>query len=340
LTIDWGLRFENSGVDGVTGRSVPDMTPGGLDENPLTLYDNFSGILGSNDVEYNTSLNSFAFSAGVNYRINKNNAVYVRFASGQKAPDLRFYAAYTDQGIVDDIPPRNQNITQFEVAYKVRTEKVKAAITPFYSNLSDVATIVLTADETNTIYFPEPQFNAQRTIGVELEVDWNVAKNFTVRAGATIQDAEYTDWSIWNPNAAPREDDELVNYDGNKAENTPNLLLNITPTYATDKFYALVQYRYTGERWANQPNAFKMPGFGLVNLGAGYNFTKNISLAVNVNNALNTFGVNSSFAPGSILESFNPNRVTKESIAANPDALHAVVPILPRSMYFTLKYEF
>jgi len=263
LTIDWGLRFENSGVDGVTARSVPDMTPGGLDGNPLTLYDNFSGILGSNDVAYNTSLNGFAFSAGVNYRINNNNAMYVRFATGQKAPGLRFYAAYTTEVARDGVPPRNQNITQFEVAYKVRNEKVKASITPFYSNLSDVATIVLTADETNTIYFPEPQFNAQRTLGVELELDWNVAKNFTVRGGATIQDAKYTDWKVWDPGTAPRADDRLIDYSDNKAENTPNLLVNLTPTYATDKFYALVQYRYTGERWANQPNAFKLPGFGL-----------------------------------------------------------------------------
>ena len=187
LNIDWGVRFETSNVSGTTDRSVtnPANFSGGLDGDTLTVYDNFSQILGVNVTEFDENINGFSFSAGANYRVNQNNAFYVRFTRGQKAPDLRFYATtYTSEFARDNIPPRNQNITQFEVAYKLRTEKIRATITPFLSDLEDVTTITLTADENNQFYFPTPQFNSLRTLGVELEFDWDISENFNVKGGA------------------------------------------------------------------------------------------------------------------------------------------------------------
>lgn len=342
LNIDWGLRYETSTIKGTNERSVPNPAnfSGGLDGNPLTVYDNFSQILGQNVVDFDTNIDGFSLSAGANYRINENNAFYVRFTRAQKAPDLRFYATtYTSEFARDNVAPRNQNITQFEVAYKLRNERIKATFTPFISDLSDVTTIVLTADDNNQFYFPDPQFNSLRTIGLEVEFDWNVATNFSIAGGATLQDSEYTNWLLWDTGEAPRGDDKLTDYTGNKAENTPNLLINLTPTYATDKFYALLQYRYMGERWANQPNAYTIPGFSQLNLGAGYNFTDRLSLSVNINNLTNTMGIMSSFAPGNILQVFNPNQVTADVVAADPNAVHPIVTIQPRAYFMTLTYR-
>jgi len=341
LTIDWGFRLESFSVSGANDRSVinPANFQGGLDSNPLTVYDNFSQLLGQNIINFDTDLTAFSFSAGANYRIDQSNAVYVRIARGQKAPDLRFYAAYTSEFARDNAPPEVQNILQIEAAYKIRNENLKATITPFYSELSDVATLSLTADENNQFYFPTPQFNAQETYGLELEFDYSFSDNFSLAAGATVQESEYSNWKLWNPNEAPREDDLLVDYSGNEVENVPNLLLTLTPTYSTDNFYALLQYRYMGDRWANQPNAYKIPGFGTFTLGAGYDFTDRFSASVNVNNLTNTLGIMSSFAPGGILQVFNPNRVTTRSIAADPNAVHPIITIQPRSLFVTLSYK-
>lgn len=342
LNIDWGFRYEFSGISGTNDRSSlnPANFSGGLDGDTLTVYDNFSQILGSNPVDFDEKIDGFSFSAGANYRIDNNNAFYVRFMRGQKAPDLRFYATtYTEQLAVDEIPPRNQVITQLEAAYKIRTSTVNATITPFYSELEDVTTIALTADENAEFYFPEPQFNSLRTIGVEVEFDVAIAKNFSVNGGATIQESKYTNWKLWNPREDPREDDLLSDYTGNEAENTPNLLLNITPTYSTDKFYALLQYRYMGERQANQLNAYTIPGFSTLNFGGGININENLSVSVNINNLTNTMGIMSSFAPGSILQAFNPNTVTRRVIESDPNAVHPIVTIQPRSYFLTLTYR-
>lgn len=342
LNIDWGFRIETSTVKGTVSRSTPNFPrsgSGGLDGNPNTVYDNFSQDLGNNITDFDKNISGFSVSAGANYRINEENAIYIRFARGEKAPDLQFYRSYTSPFAVENSEPENQVITQFEAAYKLRTEKLKTVITPFYSSLSNITVTSLTADENNQFYYTPAVQNAIETIGVELEIDWNINKNLSLTGGATIQKAKLKDWLLWDPKEAPREDDELVDYSGNEAENNPNLIVTLTPTYYTDKFYALLQYKYLGKRQANQPNAYEIGGFGQLDFGIGYNFTKRFKASFNINNLTNNFGIMTSLAPGDILQAFNPNRVTKESVAANPNAVHPVIAIQPRSYFLTLNYK-
>lgn len=95
LNFDWGVRFEHIRLDGVNRRTVPTTKPGGFDGDPLTVYDNFYGVLGQNDVRFNKQLNTLSYSGGLNYKLTENNAVYVRYTRGQKSPDVSFYQNYT-----------------------------------------------------------------------------------------------------------------------------------------------------------------------------------------------------------------------------------------------------
>ncbi|MFI8378338.1 TonB-dependent receptor [Leeuwenhoekiella sp. NPDC079379] len=342
LNIDWGFRIETSNIDGTVDRSVPNFgrsAGGGLDGNPNTVFDNFSQDLGANTTSFDKKVSGFSISAGANYRLDDNNAVYVRFTRGEKAPDLQFYRSYTSQFAVDSTDPENQVITQVEAAYKLKTDKINAVITPFYSTLSNITVTSLTADENNQFYYTPAVQNSIETVGVELELDWNIHENFSLTGGATVQRAKLKDWLLWDPREAPREDDLLVDYSGNDAENNPNFIATLTPTYYTDKFYTLLQYKYLGKRQANQPNAYEIAGFGQLDFGIGYNFTKRFKASVNINNLTNNFGIMTSLAPGDILQAFNPNRVTKESVAANPNAIHPVIAIQPRAYFLTLNYK-
>lgn len=342
LNIDWGFRIETSNVDGTVDRSTPNFprsAGGGLDGNPNTVYDNFSQDLGNNITDFDKSISGFSISAGANYRFDENNAVYVRFARGEKAPDLQYYRSYTSQFAVDSNNPENQVVTQVEAAYKLRTDKLKAVITPFYSALSNITVTSLTADENNQFYYTPAVQNAIETVGVEMELDWDIHQNFSLTGGATVQKAKLKKWLLWDPKQAPRADDELIDYSGNEAENNPNFIATITPTYYTNNFYTLLQYKYLGKRQANQPNAYEISGFGQLDLGIGYNFTKRFKASVNINNLTNNFGIMTSLAPGDILQAFNPNRVTKASVAADPNAVHPVIAIQPRAYFLTLSYK-
>jgi iron complex outermembrane recepter protein len=131
-----------------------------------------------------------------------------------------------------------------------------------------------------------------------------------------------------------------VDYTGNTAENNPTVLFTITPTYSVGKFYALVQWKYMGDRQANQPNAYILPAFSQFDLSSGYNFSSKLSLMLNVNNLTDVLGIMGSASPGGIIASFSPQNITKDQVLANPNAVHSIIPIQPRSYFLTLSYKF
>ena len=340
LNFDWGIRYESNTLKGYNDRSVPTTKAGGVDGNPLTVYDNFYGVTGVNVTNFDKSISSFSYSGGLNYKFNDNNALYIRYTKGQKSPDLSFYNTYTSQAVVNSSPPKNQDIMQIEAGYKLRTGRLKAVVTPFYSQLSNVGNTFLANDENNQFYYTPVQYNTIQTTGVEIEADWSVFNHFDLRGAFTIQNAKYANWKTWNVGHDGKADDKLVDYTGNKAENNPSLIMTVTPTYSVGKFYSFVQWKYLGTRPVNQANAYNLPAFSQFDFGTGYTFSSKLSLALNVNNVTNVLGIMGSLSPGSILEAFNGQNITKEQVAANPNAIHSVIPIQPRAYFLTATYKF
>ncbi|HKO76269.1 MAG TPA: TonB-dependent receptor [Flavobacterium sp.] len=342
LNFDWGFRLETSNITGVVDKSVPNFprsAGGGLDGNILTVYDNFSQDLGGSINKFDKNISGFSISGGLNYSFNAENSVYIRYSRGEKAPDLRFYRAYTDQITIDNIDPVNQVVTQLEAAYKFKGQKLKAEITPFISTLENVSSTTMATDLNNQFYFTPTLFNSVQTVGVELELNWDILNNVSLTGGATFQKAELKDWKVWNTKGNGQADDVLIDYSGNEAENNPNVILRLTPSFHTNRFYALLNCSYLGERQANIPNAYSIPGFAQLDLGVGYDVTSRLKVALNVNNLTNTFGIMTSLPPGDIVQVFNPNNVTQDVIAANPNAVHPVLAIQQRAYFLTFTYK-
>ena len=322
------------------GVENPNSSEGGIDGNPLTLYDNYYFVKGTN-VPYNTTLNTLSYSAGINYQINNANAVYARFSSGRKSPDMQFYFDNYNTSVASP-EARAQKITQIEVGYKFKTNKITGSIIPFYSNLSNIPVSSIGQDTNNVAYFTPVVFNAIRTIGVESEANFSITKHFEVRATLTVQSSKATTWQSWVTGANGKSDDTLINNNGNTAENIPAVMSTIMPTYSFNKGYVFAAWKYMGRRAANMPNAFYLPGFSEFNIGAGYNISKRIGLSANINNLLNTFGVMnwSASTEGSLIDGFSHNSFTPEKRAANPNSIYSVLPIQPRAYFISATYRF
>lgn len=216
-------------------------------------------------------------------------------------------------------------------------------MTPFYSKLSNVGTTVLandTAGGVTQLYYTPVLYNSVETKGVEIESDIALHRYFSVRAALTFQSAKYPSWKAWNVGNDGIADDKVVDYSGNKAENNPSAIITLTPTFSKDRFYALVQWKYLGERPVNQPNAYMLPAFSQFDFGAGYQFTKRLGVAININNLTDVLGIMGSASPGGIIPSFSPQSFTKEQVAANPNAVHAIIPIQPRAFFLSATYKF
>ena len=345
LTFDGGLRCDYVRVKGtnLTGATDPAQAApgyGGVDGNPLTVYDNQFGRAGTTPLALDHTVKTVSFSGALNYRFSPGLAVYARYADGRKAPDLGLYLNANTAYTAATLDPKAQHVQQVEAGFKLQQGRYNVFVTPFYSLLSNVPSYVATLAADNTLYNTPAIFNSIETYGLELETTYSLTDHFSVRAVGTLQKATAKSWGVWlvgNPGAA---DDKVQDYSGNRADNVPNLMLNVTPTYTVNKFFAFGNYRYMGNRAANVANTFLLPGFSQVDVGAGFNFTRQLSLQANVNNLFDSQGVMAFQAPGGYPASMDRQGFTPDKLAANPAATFGILSVQPRAYYLSAIYRF
>ncbi len=338
LTFDWGLRYENININGTN--KPPVVTPatdGGVDKNPLTLYDNYTTSFGT-PLTYDKTLSYLSYSGALNYKISNNSAIYVRYSNGNKAPTFNIYTDVTTQFGQQSLDPQIQNIQQFELGFKSRTGNLTTTITPFYSNLSHVPNSVSFTNAQGALYNPPAQYESIKTYGLELEGNLSLSKNLSVRGVVTLQDATATVYKSWNH--LNDGTDVIVDNSGNKAANVPNLMMNITPEYSNGKFYGNITWSYLGARQANFANAFELPAFSQFNMALGYDVSSKLRLSGNINNLFNTYGVMNWIAPGSFPFNTNLESLSKSDVAKGGNTFYQTIAIPARAFFLTLRYKF
>ncbi|MGJ5641459.1 TonB-dependent receptor domain-containing protein [Formosa sp. S-31] len=343
LNLDWGIRYETVTFSGSNQISeIIDSTTGGTDGNPYTLYDNRSGIIGNTYRYSDQKINTFSYSAGLNYKFTDNQALYVRYSKGEKAPDMEMFVNINTQLALDNLNPIAQDVQQWEVGYKLKSGNSDLTATPFYSLLSNVP-LQVTAQETEEIsssYLTPVLYNKYRTYGIEIEGNHQFTDKFGVRVVATFQDAKATEFKTWDIGENGSDDDTIIDFSGNKTDNSANVILRVSPSYVSGKFYSSLDFSYMGKRAANVANAFYLPAFNQSNLNVGYNITPNIQLQANINNIFNQLGVMGWSAPGGFPAALDRQGFTKEDLDANPNAVYSTVNLPPRSYFLTLTYKF
>ncbi|MBL7783145.1 MAG: TonB-dependent receptor [Saprospiraceae bacterium] len=342
LNFDWGVRFENFKVSGSNAIGVAGVdTTGGLDKNPLTLYDNTVYMPG-NTYRFDKSLQTFSFSGGLNYKISDGTAIYARYSQGAKAPDMGLFTGVDTESEERLLDPQAQKTQQVEFGLKARSGNMNFFVTPFFSILSNVYSQQI-GQETNDIstsYSAAPLYNKYQTMGIELETDMEIARGFNLRAVLTLQKAEATKFQAWIFNANGREDDEIQDFSGNKTDNSANTIFSITPSYTHKRLYASINWYFMGKRAANVPNAFELPSYNQFNLSLGYDVTPAFRLSANINNLFNQIGVMGWSAPGGFPAALDRQGFTKEILNANPDAVYSTLSIPPRAYFLTASYKF
>ncbi|MEI6945602.1 TonB-dependent receptor [Paraflavisolibacter sp. H34] len=342
---DWACRYEHirvkgSNVVGVPNPGYTDPSFGGLDGNAATLYDNQYFVRG-NTFAYDKSLGTFSYSVGASYKMSDDMAVYGRFAHGQKSPDLTYYFSYDNAFKLENDRPRAQQTTQAEIGFTARGKNSRVWIIPFYSLLSNVLfNLASFPDSAGRLYYPPPQYNSIRSLGVECEAEYRFLRTLQVRATVTVQTAKSLSWKNWVAHGPGRWDDELQDFSGNRADNNPGLMLNLTPAYNGDRLYGFFSWKYMGSRPGNIAQAIMLPGFSQFDLGTGWNLNRQCTLSLNINNLLNSEGVMSWAPPGGYPGATDRQGFTREKRNANPDAPFGVICIQPRAYFLTFSCTF
>jgi outer membrane receptor protein involved in Fe transport len=203
-----------------------------------------------------------------------------------------------------------------------------------------------------TVYSPPFLYNKYRTYGVEVEANYVFAKHFNVRGVITLQKSKAVDYNVWLAKSFGAADDSLVTYSGNETDNIARSIINITPAYNIDKFYAQLTWSFMGKRQANVANAFLLPSFSQFNFSTGYDVSKNFQLSLNINNLFNTYGVMSWSRPGSFLEALDRQGSFLEALdrqgftkemydaAVKANTPYSTVAIAARSYFLTATFKF
>lgn len=342
LNLDWGVRYESMHIKGHNSPSVANQdTSGGLDQDPLTLYDNGYGTTPAT-YYYDKTVTTFSYSAGLNYKLNNHFSLYGRYSEGNKAPDLDMYFSVNTDFLKETLNPQAQKVRQIEFGVKAKTQNLNLFVTPFYGVLSNVPNVQTFQNADQTFYSPPTVYNKYRTYGVEVEADYSFTEHFNVRGVLTLQKSEAVEFETWLQNSFGPGDDSLVSYSGNETDNIARSIINITPSYNLDKFYAQLTWAFMGKRQANVANAFLLPSFSQFNFSTGYDVSKHFQVGLVINNIFNTYGVMSWSRPGSFLQALDRQGFTKEMYeeAVKNNTPYSTVSIPARAYFITATFRF
>ncbi len=344
--LDWGVRYESIDYDTRNTNGVPppnfgDTTVGGEDGDPLTWYDNFPNVQ-TQPVSVKRSYDYLSYSFSLNHVWNESLSSYVRYSDGKKAPSFGSLTGLLNQAQVDNIVALELDLQQIEIGLKYSGGRLNAAVFPFYAELDNVTTGQIFTDENGNSYSPPPPPATITTYGVEFDANFFLTPELTIDAALTLQESESEGYAQWQANTPGPSDDVLVTVPDGDADNAANVLGRVRFLYdPTDELSLDLDWDYVGSRPANRFNAFDMPGFSLVNLGATYRIGDNLRVRGEVKNLLNEdTGVLSWSRSGGFLASLNRQGLTPEAVASDPGGLYSAVYAQLRAYFVTLTVDF
>ncbi len=177
--------------------------------------------LGDDNVSWNVSLA---------HEINDNAQVYVRAASGFRAPTI--------QDRLEDDPEvttaDSETIMSYEIGYKALFEKVRLNVAAFYYEVNDMQLVAVGGDANTTTLL-----NADEGVGygVEFDVDIALAENLILSGGFGYNKTELKDDELTLPVGAmatgldPVAENGNAIIDGNPFQHAPKWTANIELDY-------------------------------------------------------------------------------------------------------------
>jgi iron complex outermembrane recepter protein len=341
LNVDWGVRYERFYVNDSNVRTAASETSkGGIDGDSTTLYDNDTYKLGDY-INYKSTLNTFAFSGGLNYKINNHIAFYTRYSNGSKTPNYNvFYAS----GATFNIEP--QRTVQIELGVKLTKGRNNVFVTPFYSALDKIPYQDRGQNDGRpvTFYPLKTLYNKTHAVGVEIEGNYVFDNHWSIRASGMVQQFTADKYQFYDTRQNGPADDTLIDRSHKKISSAaPPAIFTITPTYTHHNFFANINWYYMGKRAANSSETFYLPAYSQIDLNFGYAISPKIQLQASINNVINKFGIADWSAPtssGLPFETFDIEAFSPQKRAADPNAIYYSSINPSRSFWLSLAWKF
>lgn len=304
LRIDGGVRYQHHSVDGTLENDSP-AGPGGLDGDPLTLYDNADMLLDGSFSTLRYRSGAWSWTIGANYDVTSRLGAFARFSHGNSFP---FFDNLRD-GI--DVTPEVDTV---EGGIKLSTRPLSLYATLFHNSFRGLATTVITNGA------PLASIGGARATGIELEGAWRPTHGVSVTFSSTWLDAHYHRFYT---------DDGLTDLGGNRVQRQPEWQWRVTPEWdfgvGTRKASLYTTLSYMGDRWSDVQNEQLLPRFFKWDAGVIVDMTRRLRLQMVADNITDTIG----------LTEGNPRALGTQGAGAI-----FARPILGRSVELSARYAF
>ncbi len=318
------------------------LANGGLDGNPLTVFDNVYMIRNiSKIIEADKNVTNVNVSAAVGYNINAKNKVYYRYMDG-KQPAMGIINRYSTVATLARPLGPTGYVKSHEAAYTFGDSKFNGQVTLFYQSfaINDYPTAVDT-DNVSTYLLPE-NFNTYFTRGVESWFKWKVTRKLSWDASVTYLNGKTTEAYTWlntgaNGNGAA---DDLLRIDSGILSRTPKWTVSNTISYKWDDFRINLRHRWMDKRKinTNPVDTRWLPTQDNLDISVQYEGITDTRIMLDIRNALDTQYVS---AYDTMVTTGLTNNVQLYDVVAQlPESGFLLKRNAPRSVWLTVRYDF
>ncbi|HWI86172.1 MAG TPA: TonB-dependent receptor [Sphingomonas sp.] len=318
------------------------LTNGGLDGNPLTVYDNlYSVVTPSKLISAKRTLGVLNWSAAAGFNFNPNHKIYFRYTNGKQPANGIVQRYTTTATLVRPLGP-TAYVKGYEISYTFNTPRVNGAITYFKQNfaVNDYPTAI-GADNVTTYLLPE-NFNTYFSRGVEAwarvrvtnRLEWNPAVTFL--NGKTT--AAYN-WLNTGANGIGAADD-VLRIDSGTLARSPRWTISNVLSYRLGDVRFNLRHRWMSERRlsTNALDLRTLPAQDNLDASIQYQPSKRLQIVFDVRNVFNKQYI-SQYDPA--LATNLPSGLQAYDVAQQlTDSLFLLRRNAPRSMWLTTRFNF
>lgn len=314
LRLDAGIRIEHFTInrsEGITNGGaffLPEAFDQNGNDRDNIIANNAigqfgGGVFSGNFRQTDGDFTEVAWTAGGNYLITDNLAVYGRFAEGFQA---------NGQNPVT-------KINFGEIGVRLQLPRFSASLTGFRTNFKQFNFSRQLPGEV----LPTEFRGDIDVLGVEFDMLWRPVDQFQLEGIGVVQNSKLD-----------IQDDQgtgfAANFDGNQPERTPEINVRGTATYFLPNNWGQVYVSgaYLGKRFSDLANSIKLPAYGTLDAGVSIYLTEQLTLSANAANLTNSIGL----TEGNPRSGFTENPGVSDFFFARP--------ILGRNVIFSLTYDF
>ncbi|HEY4079127.1 MAG TPA: TonB-dependent receptor [Burkholderiaceae bacterium] len=268
---------------------------GGLDNDPLTLYDNNFNICDGTYTRYNNNQSVTSWTIGANYEFNSNTSAYVRANKGGHFNDF-------DNGVRGSNPSAPlQTMKNIEAGFKYQSKLFYADVSIYHKKFSGLQ---YTPSDSSGAPLTDANGNNLTSIygssakGVNMRAALTPMENLTLTLVGNYMDGHYTNINQCVPYSNVVNGNGCALIDGKQLQRQPKVHFAFTPSYRMPTSFGdvtvFVTDTYVGARTQDQSGLQQLGNYNMIDFGVVANVQHNWQVRLQGTNLTNTLGLTES----------------------------------------------